>query len=102
MMREKYPSAGRCSIITFPSSLIIKKQRRIPYVSLLIINDEGKVMIEQRPADGLLANMWQFPMVPIAEIGLEHIKSYIHGEYGIHIHLKQHRGKIKHVFSHII
>lgn len=79
-----------------------KKQRRIPYVSLLIINDEGKVMIEQRPADGLLANMWQFPMVPIAEIGLEHIKSYIHGEYGIHIHLKQHRGKIKHVFSHII
>ncbi|HEX6593038.1 MAG TPA: A/G-specific adenine glycosylase [Bacillota bacterium] len=79
-----------------------KKQRSLPYVALLIKNNEGKVVIEQRPEKGLLANMWQFPMVPIDEVGFDHIESYILGEYGVRIQLKRRRGNIKHVFSHII
>ncbi|HLS34968.1 MAG TPA: A/G-specific adenine glycosylase [Bacillota bacterium] len=79
-----------------------KKQRTIPYVALLIQNKAGEFLIEQRPSEGLLANMWQFPMVPITEIGYEHISSWFLAEYGIEIELSDNITNIKHVFSHLI
>lgn len=79
-----------------------KKQKVIPYVALLIQNDQGDFIIEQRPASGLLANMWQFPMVPIEEIGRDHLENWLYGEYGLHISLKEERGKLRHVFTHLI
>lgn len=79
-----------------------RKQQTIPYVALLITNDADEYLIEQRPETGLLANLWQFPMVPIAEIGFDHVVSWVKAEYGIHISLKEKRGKINHVFSHLI
>ncbi|WP_042224984.1 A/G-specific adenine glycosylase [Oceanobacillus manasiensis] len=79
-----------------------KKQRRIPYVALLIQTPEGEYVIEKRPSNGLLADLWQFPMVPIGEIGYDHIESWFHQEYGISLQVKNHAGKLKHVFSHLI
>src|SRR5690625_5488310 len=46
--------------------------------------------------------MWQFPMVPITEIGYEHISSWFLAEYGIEIELSDNITNIKHVFSHLI
>lgn len=79
-----------------------KKQKKIPYVVLLIRNKDNQYVIEKRPDGGLLANLYQFPMVPAAEIGMDHIESWIKMEYGITIRLKDKKGKLKHVFSHII
>lgn len=79
-----------------------KKQPKIPYVALLITNGAEEYLIEQRPGTGLLANMWQFPMVPIAEIGFDHIEAWMLAEYGIRIFLHKKHDKIKHVFSHLI
>lgn len=79
-----------------------KKQRVLPYASLLIKNEAGEYLIEQRPERGLLANMWQFPMVPIYEIGKEHLETYFMAEYGLQLQVKEKLSHIRHVFSHLI
>lgn len=79
-----------------------KKQKKIPYVALLVRNQKNQYVIEKRSEKGLLANMWQFPMVPINEIGMAHIENWFQMEYGVIINLGNKKGKLKHVFSHII
>lgn len=79
-----------------------KKQKTIPYAALLIKNHQDQYVILKRPSTGLLADMWQFPMVPIDEIGIDHIENWIYGEYGLTISLQQKHGDLNHVFSHII
>ncbi|WP_077324570.1 A/G-specific adenine glycosylase [Virgibacillus siamensis] len=79
-----------------------KKQKKIPYVVLLIRNKHNQYVIEKRPDEGLLANLYQFPMVPAAEIGMDHMENWIQMEYGLKIKLTEKKGKLKHVFSHII
>ncbi|GAA0597825.1 A/G-specific adenine glycosylase [Virgibacillus siamensis] len=79
-----------------------KKQKRVPYVVLLIRNEKNQYVIEKRPGDGLLANLYQFPMVPSAEIGMDHIENWVEMEYGLTIRLNEKKGELKHVFSHII
>lgn len=41
-----------------------KKVKTVPlyYIGLAIQNDKGEYLLEKRPAEGLLANMWTFPM----------------------------------------
>lgn len=79
-----------------------KKKTVIPYVVLLIKNKKNELAIVKRPSTGLLANMWQFPMVPINEVGKDHIEHWVYGEYGIKVLLNKKVGKLKHVFSHLI
>ncbi|QKY68263.1 A/G-specific adenine glycosylase [Lentibacillus sp. CBA3610] len=79
-----------------------KKQKKIAYTVLLIRNDNDEYVIEKRPENGLLANMWQFPMAPVDEIGKDHIKNWVQLEYGIDVELSSKQGDLKHVFSHII
>lgn len=79
-----------------------KKQKPMAYVALLIKNENEEYVIEKRAENGLLANLWQFPMVPIEEIGMEHLENWVYSEYGVRIQLGERKGKLKHVFSHII
>lgn len=79
-----------------------KKQRTISYVALLIKNEQEKYLIEKRPNTGLLANLWQFPMISLNEVGFNQFSDWFEKEYGIHVTLKREVGKIKHVFSHLI
>ncbi|RYG73254.1 A/G-specific adenine glycosylase [Lentibacillus lipolyticus] len=78
-----------------------KKQKTVQYAALLIQNDNGDIVIEKRPENGLLANMWQFPMVPVDEIGKAHIEQWFRMEYGIDIILQVKKGNVSHVFSHL-
>lgn len=79
-----------------------KKQKSLSYVVLLIKNEQGNYLIEKRPNNGMLANLWQFPMVSLNEMGFNQIPDWFEKEYGIHVTLKQEAGKLKHVFSHLI
>ncbi|WP_404451459.1 A/G-specific adenine glycosylase [Virgibacillus necropolis] len=79
-----------------------KKQKRIPYAALLIKNKQGDYLIEKRPDNGLLANLWQFPMISLNEMGFSQIPEWFEKEYGIHVTLKREAGKLKHVFTHLI
>lgn len=77
------------------------KQRTIQYAALLI-NDNGHYVIEQRPSTGLLASLWQFPMIPLDEMPIEDGLVWLQAEYGLDITIGKKAGTLKHVFSHII
>nr|GGG87381.1 adenine DNA glycosylase [Virgibacillus oceani] len=79
-----------------------KKQKKVPYAALLIKNEKNQYVIEKRSDNGLLASLWQFPMVPIDEIGFDHLENWVHSEYGVKITLGSKAGNLKHVFSHLI
>lgn len=79
-----------------------KRQKTIPYAALLINNEDGAYLIEKRKDSGLLASLWQFPMVPLNEVGMDQLENWIDKEYGIKIKLKVKKGKLKHVFTHLI
>lgn len=98
------------------------KPKPVSYVSLIIQNDEGAYLLEKRPETGLLANMWQFPLIKVEEIitdgtwkpfkpviledldteQKEFIEKYIEENYAVLIHINdQTSGVIQHVFSHL-
>ncbi|GAA0441159.1 A/G-specific adenine glycosylase [Lentibacillus halophilus] len=79
-----------------------KSKKTIPYVVLLIQNGNGEYVIEKRPDHGLLANMWQFPMVPMNDVGYDHIEQWFRMEYGMDLTLHRKKGAQSHVFSHRI
>ncbi|WP_026908259.1 A/G-specific adenine glycosylase [Paucisalibacillus globulus] len=78
-----------------------KKNKKIPYAVLLIRNAQNEIAIEQRPDDGLLANLWQFPMVPMQDISPELIENWFYANYGMKIKLGEKKSDLKHVFSHL-
>ena len=78
-----------------------KKNKKIPYVVLLLKDKTGKIAIEKRPEDGLLANLWQFPMVPLQEVTIDLLENWFYTQYGLRIRLGQKLGDLKHVFSHL-
>src|SRR5699024_9352204 len=75
-----------------------KKKRTRHYAALLIQNEAGHYIIEQRPETGLLANLWQFPMVPIDDIGMDHAENWLQAEYGLEVQIGEKQTTIKHVF----
>lgn len=79
-----------------------KKQKTISYVALLIKNEKDEFLIEKRADSGLLANLWQFPMVPSDEVGLDDLENWVLNKYGFKIKLSHEKGKLKHVFTHLI
>ncbi|MBM7553844.1 A/G-specific adenine glycosylase [Thalassobacillus pellis] len=80
-----------------------KKQKRIPYTGVLVTNQEGKVLIQKRPENGLLANLWEFPMALLEEApDTGSLSEWFHLNYGLTITTKPSIDKIRHVFSHLI
>lgn len=76
-----------------------KKQKQIDYYVVLLQDEAGSYAIEKRPDKGLLANMWQFPMIPKEKV---QVNQWLENDYGVPIRLKKELGQVKHVFSHII
>ncbi|MEF3331159.1 MULTISPECIES: A/G-specific adenine glycosylase [Oceanobacillus] len=79
-----------------------KKQQKKKYIALLIQNQEGKYIIEKRPDSGLLAGLWQFPMIPADDIVKKDWQPWLEENYGLDVDIKASCTSIKHVFSHII
>src|SRR5699024_7361568 len=85
-----------------PVKLKKKKQRVESYVVLLLKNHEGKIAIEQRPSEGLLANMWQFPMIKKEYKEINQIKETNDKIDAARYTNVNKVGELRHVFSHII
>lgn len=86
----------------YPVKSKAKKQKPLSYYVFVLEDEQGKVLIEQRPAKGLLANLWQFPMVEQKNIDSKLLAPFIEEVFQTKV-LKSHQLKsIKHVFSHLI
>lgn len=74
------------------------KMKMVPLLSIAIRNTEGKWLLKQRPSKGLLANMWEFPMVENqSSLSKEMMKT----EFGISIGSLTPLTKFRHIFSHL-
>lgn len=76
------------------------KVKKLNYDVFVVENQEGKLLMEKRPETGLLANMWQFPMI-------EETKDYsaiadLEENYKLELQGQEELSKLKHVFSHIV
>jgi len=78
-----------------------KKKKTIRYAAILIQNHEGKVLIEKRPQKGLLAGLWQFPMIEL-EVKGDALEGKAAKELGIELEVGEKAGVLKHVFTHLI
>ncbi|MFQ3546251.1 A/G-specific adenine glycosylase [Halobacillus rhizosphaerae] len=79
-----------------------KKQKKLPFLALIVRNEKNQVLIEQRPGEGLLASLWQYPMVPLSDVDLQNATRWFYGEYGLEVELGESISRVKHVFSHLI
>lgn len=101
-----------------------KKAKPVYYVGTIIKNANGAFLLEKRPANGLLANMWTFPLIEeelvIQETGVEKgtlthlededrtekvmkkIMTELENKYGIKPTLMEAPfDEVQHIFSHL-
>ncbi|MDY0406879.1 A/G-specific adenine glycosylase [Virgibacillus sp. 179-BFC.A HS] len=79
-----------------------KKPKKVAYIALLLKQGKEKIIIEKRKEQGLLANLWQFPMIPSKGKTVHEAEEWFEAKYGWAIQIGKHAGKLKHVFTHLI
>ncbi|WP_040206458.1 A/G-specific adenine glycosylase [Neobacillus jeddahensis] len=81
------------------------KTRDVQLIAAIITDPTGKVLIHKRPANGLLANLWEFPTVEIhhpLQNDREQVISLFKESMDLEISLNPIIGQIDHVFSHLV
>jgi A/G-specific adenine glycosylase len=85
----------------FPTRALKKKIPHIEAISAVILKN-GRVLLVQRPPDGLLGGLWEFPNWPIEE--KKDIKGYLRhkvkNEIGLEVKSKEPIGSFRQTFSH--
>lgn len=84
-----------------PVKTINKKTKLHKMKSVVIQRDDGKILLEKRPSKGLLANMWQFPMVELPT-PTHTVEEVVELDYGIEIQKGKELLAFKHIFSHLV
>ncbi|MET1248802.1 A/G-specific adenine glycosylase [Sporolactobacillus sp. STCC-11] len=79
------------------------KLRSLNYAVLLIQDEQGRYLIEQRPEKGLLAGLWQFPMMSLDEYEEQSQRAdYVRERYGCAVAPVRKPFSYTHRFSHLI
>ena len=84
------------------------KTRRETWQVLVVQDERGRILIQKRPNEGLLASLWSFPLQeqtspqPIQPV-VEHMvtKNVTNGEFLVQLKATQPMQPVKHVFSHV-
>lgn len=85
-----------------PVKTKLKKQKPEAFYCLVIKDTYDRYFIQQRSDKGLLANMWEFPLVAQQEITKKELEQWLYLEYGIKAEMVKQDEKVRHVFSHVI
>lgn len=79
-------------------------RRTIPHVESVsaVIRKDRKVLLNQRPATGLLGGLWEFPNWPIEEKKemKEYLRQKVKSEIGLRVRTKEPVGSFRQTFSH--
>ncbi|GGL64770.1 A/G-specific adenine glycosylase [Sporolactobacillus putidus] len=113
--RPKKPKCDECPLnahclareegaqLEYPVKSGKAKPRSIDYTVLLIRDAERRYFIEQRPETGLLAGMWQFPMIAWDPNEKEKVlEDAIQKKYGWEVRFVRTSFSYTHRFSHLI
>lgn len=76
-----------------------KKARRLESYTMLRLQYQDKIAVQQRPNKGLLANMWELPHMD-GHLSIEEIKNHV-TTLGLQIQTIEALPPSKHIFTHI-
>lgn len=81
---------------------VLKPKRETPHVvhAAAVIVREGKVLLAQRPSEGLLGGMWEFPNGPVAGDPAEGLAQAVETGYGLQVQAGKAVGVIQHAYTH--
>ncbi len=79
------------------------KNKKIKYDVYVGFDKNGRYLLEQRPSEGLLANMWQFPMIEIEKDAIVKTSDHFQVDFCVEIldYVNDDLLTFKHVFSHL-
>lgn len=85
---------------------IKKKKTKIQtkeLAAIVLYNDKNEVLIEKRPSEGLLANLWQFPNTETKETGQKasQLKQYMEENFQLQVQVGAKIAAVEHTFSHL-
>ncbi|QQK75573.1 A/G-specific adenine glycosylase [Salicibibacter cibarius] len=93
----------RSMVHALPVKAKKKKQQRRTMAAVVIENEKGEILVEQRPDKGLLAGMWQFPMVEATpDLQQVALNDYLKEAHQVDVELTETEQRFDHVFSHLI
>lgn len=76
-----------------------KGERRREEKTVLLLVSQGKIGLTKRPAEGLLAGMWQFPMLD-SFLSLKQVEGVLEG-CNLRDYKVRSTSQAKHIFSHV-
>jgi A/G-specific adenine glycosylase len=105
------PSCGLCPLeeLCRARALGVQEQRpvrkrRVPLPHRLkaaaVIVLDGHVLLNRRPARGLLGGMWEFPSAEVAADSPQELVAAIRAEYRLEPHPLARLGELKHAYTH--
>lgn len=68
-------------------------------LSVAVVVRDGQLLINKRPEQGLLAGMWEFPMMETASE--DHLIDTLASRFGIEVELIEPLTRLQHTFSHL-
>jgi A/G-specific adenine glycosylase len=112
--KPKSPKCNECPLSIYcmafdkgiQESLPVKskkvKQKKLFYHVVVLQNEKGLFYIQKRPDSGLLAGLWEFPMVPIANFDneLDDTVNYL-SQNGFSVDVSMTNMSLTHTFSHL-
>ncbi len=81
---------------------VLKAKKQAPqYVNVAaIIIERGRVLLNQRPADGLLGGMWEFPNARIEDDPAKELTKVLNAAYKLKVKRKEALGIVQHAYTH--
>jgi len=81
------------------------KSRDVQLAAAILTDITGKIVIHKRPANGLLANLWEFPTIELhhpMQNDREQVVTLFKQTLNVEMNLEQIIGQVDHVFSHLV
>ena len=99
------PLRGLCRAVVAgnPEDYPTRKPRKlIPHLEAVaaVICKDGKVLLRQRPPEGLLGGLWEFPNWKSERRPRLRLRNYIKKEMGMNVEVKESLGTFKQTYSH--
>lgn len=81
---------------------VLKPKKETPHVvhAAAVIVREGRVLLAQRPSEGLLGGMWEFPNGPVAGDPAEGLAQAVETGYGFQVQAGEAVGTVQHAYTH--
>jgi len=80
------------------------RRKRIPHIEAVaaVIPKNGKVLLQQRPAKGLLGGLWEFPNWKLdgEKDLMEYLRLKVKSDFGLKVKCKEPLGVFKQTYSH--